>query len=257
MSVPIPYFAKGGITLYCGDCMSIVPQLGLFDLVVVDPPYGETSLDWDRRIDGWQSLLLGHLQPHGSLWCFGSMRFFMEQAAEFAGWKFAQDVVWEKHNGSTFHADRFRRVHENACHFYPSNQPWESIYRKVLTTSDAVKKTVRRKARPAHTGHIEAATYRSEDGGPRMMRSVIRVRSCHGRAVHPTQKPVGIVSPLIEHSLKPGGIILDPCCGSGTTLVAAKEFGVTAVGIEIDEEHCKSAVERLRQGVLFTEAFAK
>src|SRR3546814_5592817 len=58
---------------------------------------------------------------------------------------------------------------------------------------DAVAKQVRRKTRPTHTGDIDLGAYRSEDGGPRLQRSVIDVRSCHGHAEHPTQKPLGII----------------------------------------------------------------
>ena len=54
------------------------------------------------------------------------MRFFMTTAERFAenGWKYAQDIVWEKHNGSGFHADRFKRVHEHAVQFYRADSPW-------------------------------------------------------------------------------------------------------------------------------------
>jgi site-specific DNA-methyltransferase (adenine-specific) len=46
------------------------------------------------------------------------------------------------------------------------------------------------------------------------------------------------------------GIVLDPFMGAGTTLIAAREVGRKAIGIEIEEEHCEIAVQRLAQGVL-------
>src|SRR3712207_5218679 len=109
-----------------GDCRVVMPPLGPFDLIIADPPYGDTSLGWDRRVNGWEALARGSLKPTGSMWVFGSLRFFMETYGAFrgAGWKYAQEIVWEKHNGSGFHADRFKRVHELAVQFYPADASW-------------------------------------------------------------------------------------------------------------------------------------
>ena len=82
------------------------------------------------------------------------------------------------------------------------------------------------------------------------MRSVLRVHSCHGYAEHPTQKPIGIVSPLIEFSVPADGVALDPFMGSGTTLRAAKDLGRKAIGIEIHETYCEIAARRMEQEVL-------
>lgn len=238
-----PYYHHGGITVYCGDCREVIPHLmTTFDSVITDPPYGETSLDWDVWPKGWPALVRS---VTNSLWCFGSMRMFRETHAEFGGWKFAQDVIWEKHNGSSFHADRFKRVHETACHFYCG--AWESIHKETPTTSDATPRAVRRKERPAHMGMIENSTY---NGGPRLMRSVIPVRSCHGYAVNETQKPEGIIAPLMTYSVPPGGIVLDCFAGSGTVLAVAKQQGKRAVGIEKRESQCEEIARRLEQGVL-------
>lgn len=79
---------------------------------------------------------------------------------------------------------------------------------------------------------------------------VLRARNLHARAVHPTEKPVGIIVRLLECSLRPGGVALDPFAGSGSTLVAAKLRGARAIGIEIEERYCEVAVKRLAQEVL-------
>jgi site-specific DNA-methyltransferase (adenine-specific) len=243
-----PYYADELVTLYHGDCREVLGQVREVDAVVMDPPYGETSLEWDRWIPGLPGLLLDSLAPGGSMWCFGSMRMLFEHLAEFAAWRFVQDVVWEKHNGSGFAADRFRRVHEHATHWVPDGVPWAQVYKLPQFTNDATARIMRRKQRPPHTGHVEASSYVSHDGGPRLMRSVIQVRSEHGRALHPTQKPLGILLPLLRYSVPPGGIVLDPTAGAGSTLVAARSLGLRAIGIEADERYCGSAATRLSQG---------
>lgn len=228
------------------------------DCIITDPPYGETSLQWDRWPDGWPARVLRLLKPTGSMWVFGSTRMFFDHVAEFAGWHLAQDVVWEKHNGSGFHADRFKRVHENALHFYRDDSPWEGVYKDPQYTPDAVARSVRRKkGRPAHMGNIDATPYFSEDGGPRLMRSVIYCRSEHGRAIHPTQKPIGIVEPLLLYSCPVGGTVLDMFAGSGTTGVAAQRNARHAVLIEGKPEFAEAARERVASdSPLFTRGAA-
>jgi len=67
-----------------------------------------------------------------------------------------------------------------------------------------------------------------------------------GNQLHPTQKPVQPLKTLIEAFTKPGDVVLDPFCGSGSTLVAAQELGRRFIGIELDEQHHRTATDRLR-----------
>lgn len=66
-----------------------------------------------------------------------------------------------------------------------------------------------------------------------------------GNKLHPTQKPIGILRPLIEAFSSPGDTVLDPFCGSGSTLVAARELGRFYIGIELDPAHHDTASRRL------------
>lgn len=236
------------VRILTGDALERLRELpdASVDVVITDPPYGETSLAWDRWPRGWPALLPRLLKPHGSMWCFGSLRMFMDRAAEFADWQLAQDVVWEKHNGSNAFDDRFRRVHEYAAHFYPRGRPWAEIHKSPLYSADATARTVRRKARPQQWGEIGGAFYESHDGGPRMLRSVWCHRSEHGRADHPTQKPVGIVAPLVTYSCPPGGAILDPFAGSGTIGIAANAAGRDAILIELNPAYVEIARARIQ-----------
>ncbi len=242
-----PYYQRGTVVLYRGDCRELLPVLlpGSVGVVVTDPPYGDTSLGWDVPVADWLAPVRPLLRPGGSVWCFGSLRMFMTQAGEFRGWRVAQDVVWEKHNGSSPFADRFRRVHEHVVQLYPADRRWSEVYKHPVATQDATRRTVRRKQRPAHWGAIGERRYESHDGGPRLMRSVIRVRSCHGHAEHPTQKPLGVLTPLIVYSAPPGALVVDPFAGSGSTLIAAAHLGRRAVGIELEEHWCEVAAMRL------------
>ncbi len=67
-----------------------------------------------------------------------------------------------------------------------------------------------------------------------------------GNRLHPTQKPVAIFNPFIEAFSKPGDTVLDPFCGSGSALVAARDLGRHYIGIELDEAHHGTAFCRLR-----------
>lgn len=239
-----PYYQDDLVTLYHGDFRDHLDILATDrpDAIVTDPPYGETSLDWDVWPQGWPALAATLTD---NLWCFGSFRMFHEQHAEFADWKLAQDTVWEKHNGSGFHNDRFKRVHEFAVQWYRGE--WGHLYNEPPKTADAVKKVARAKKRPAHMGQIERTAYQSEDGGDRIMRSVIKLRSMHGKAINETEKPVQLVSQYITCSVPPGGLVVDLFAGSASTGIAARQLGRRAILFEKRESQCEKAAKRLER----------
>ena len=231
-----------------GDCRMLMAEHGPFDMLLADPPYGDTSLDWDRQVAGWVGAAYGMLKPNGSMWVFGSLRFLLDKGPTFAatGWKLAQDIVWEKQNGSGFHNDRFKRVHEHAVHFYRAADKWSDVFNEVQKTMDATPRTVRRKKHPNHhLGEREASVYLSEDGGPKIMRSVIQMRNCHGRAIHPTEKPDALLEILIRTSCPSNGTVCDLFAGSGAGAEAARRAGRNYVGFEIDAEMASKARNRL------------
>jgi len=239
-----------------GDCRR-VGLGGPHDLAIVDPPYADTSLEWDRIVQGWIPAVAAALKPSASIWLFASMRHLMGQRIHAqmrrAGFRYSQDIVWEKQNGTGFQNDRFRRVHEHAVLFYRGE--WSSVYHAPQFTLDATARQVRRKTRPTHMGHIESGSYTSVDGGPRLERSVQEIRNEHGRAIHPTQKPVALVRKLIRYSCPPGGSVLDPFAGSCSTGIAARDEGCSAVCVEIDPAMVIKARERIAGGPIFaTEA---
>jgi site-specific DNA-methyltransferase (adenine-specific) len=227
---------------------------GVAEACVTDPPYGDTSLEWDRRCEGWIVHVSRVLKPAASIWVFGSMRFVatLFDEMESFGFKYAQDIVWRKQNGTGFQNDRFRRVHEHAVQFYRG--AWADVYKDPQYTLDAAAKTVRRKTRPTHTGYIDSGHYVSEDGGPRLQVSVLDVANEHGNALHPTQKPLGIVAPLIRYSVPAGGIVIDPFMGSGSTAIAARTLGRHFAGCELNPAYQGLLAERQRQADLLMES---
>lgn len=249
----VPYYERDGITIYCGDCRAILPALdrASVDLCLTDPTYGETALAWDQLIHEWPALVAPLLKPSASLWCFGSLKSILQTIGDFGAYRLAQDIVWEKHNGSGFQDDRFKRVHEIAVQFYRKVDQWGAVYKDPQYTQDATaRKVLRRGGGPPHLGKAKEQLFIAETGGPRLMRSVIYAQSCHGYAVNETQKPEEIVAPLLRYSCPPGGLVLDCFMGSGTTLAVSRNTGRRAIGIELREEQCEAAVRRLSQAVL-------
>lgn len=213
------------------------------DMVMADPPYGETNLDWDQWPAGW----VEHARSlTDALWCWGSFRMFRDHMDEFAAWKYSHEIVWEKQNGTGLDNQRFRRVHELATLWYQGK--WSDIHHAVPTTHDARRRFVRKSTKPAHLhGAVGANNYSREEGGPRLMRSVIQARNEHGRSIHPTQKPLAAVSPLIEYSVPGGGLVVDLFAGSATTALAARQLGRRCIAFEAREDYVMKAANRLSQ----------
>lgn len=258
-----PYFADDTVQLWLGDCRDILPHLGLTaDLVVTDPPYEETSHQWDRWPDGWLDTAASTAR---AMWCFGGLRMFMRRGPEFAlaGWKLSHDTVgtddveliWEKHNASGPDNDRFRRIHEQAGFFYRGS--WngaEAVYREPqrITTGVVERNRTVGKGSKAIGQRGEYGDRRVwRDDGQRLMTSVIKARSMHRNGgIHPCEKPLGLLDPLIRYACPPGGLVLDLFAGSGSTLDAARQSGRRAVGIEANEKYAEAAAQRLQQTCL-------
>lgn len=245
-----PYYADEHVTLYHGDCREILPALGVTaDCIVADPPYGETDAEWDRWPRGWLDVTATITR---SLWCFGSLRMYLEHADEFkaSGWKFGQDVIWQKNTGSGLRADRFRRIHEQPTHWYQG--PWGETYHQVprIEAASWSGSAVRRGGRSVHLGKDGADSGAWTDDGTRLTPSVISAPNLRGKALHPTEKPLGIISPLIEYACPPGGLVLDSFAGSGSILDAARQSGRRAIGVELYEPYAEKAARRLSQMTL-------
>ena len=249
--MPEPYYADDLITLYLGDFRE-VDAWHAADVLVTDPPYGETSLAWDRWPDEWPQLVADSSPSLLQMWCFGSTRMFLDRRDEFGGWKLAQDIVWSKPRGRGVMNDRFNRSHELVTHWYRG--PWGDL----PLTPPRVPKTVPWTVKATRNGSVDdgskvrpMAGGSYQDDGTRLMLTVIPGDPGDARTTsHPTQKPLEVIEPIIRYSCPNSGLVADLFAGSGSTLLAAKRLGRRAVGVERDERYCEIAAKRLAQGVL-------
>lgn len=245
-----PYFDDGQVSLYLGDMREVLPALDITaDLTCADPPYQETSSEWDRWPDGW----LDAVAPVSrSLWCFGSMRMLGTRWGEFAaaGWQFSHDAVLEKGAGAGPSADRLRRVHESVAHWYQGR--WRDIYHVTprLPHDGPLEGSKANGAVPHLTGGARKLGTWADDG-TRYARSVMFAKANRGGVnIHPNQKPVHVLRVLIEYGCPPGGLVVAPFAGSGSDLEAARMLGMRAIGIEKNERSCEKAACRLSQATL-------
>jgi site-specific DNA-methyltransferase (adenine-specific) len=105
-----------------------------------------------------------------------------------------------------------------------------------------------------HDGSDEVAGLFPEDGDASAARFFYCAKAGPDErrdSKHPTVKPVALMRYLVRLVTPIGATVLDPFCGSGTTLEAAMLESCKAIGVELNPEYCADAVERLRQGVLF------
>lgn len=245
-----PYYSKDGITIYHGDCREVLPLLerSSVRLCWTDPPYGHGNQDGDLqaarvrddvkgarkkaakpihsdRPDAMRETLQGSMPLIAPLMCRDccccccaggggpTVTFaWLAQQMDCAPWSFFHAVIWDKSSRGHGLGWRFRRNYEfvMVSHLRTGSLAW--------TDDDvAVPNIV----------HFHPTRYEH----------------------HPNEKPVPLVSHFIALTTEMGELVLDPFMGSGTTLVAAKQMGRCAIGIEMSEEYCEEAARRLEQSV--------
>jgi DNA modification methylase len=245
-----PYYEKDGITLYLGDCREVLPALlATVDLVVTDPPYGLSligerhegqagceirNLDFfpnDTLADG-----LAHVETivaaskllatHGSVYAWLGHHQFAKAILAF------QEIGWQT---------RFL-VWNRLCPVPPPPYSgWPSGASLCLFAYRAGK---RWEVHPKDVPRSNVLTCDCYRHGAREKNS------------HTTQMNPLLVAEPIRCSTVEGETVLDPFCGSGTTLVVARKMGRRAIGIEINEEYAEITANRLSQGLLQFEATA-
>ncbi len=213
------------------------------DLCYLDPPFGTgrrfassaggfddraaSAEEFGALIRPWIREIHRVLAPHGVVLLHADwrhshrLRLWLE--AVFGEDAFVNHLVWSYGLGGSS-PRRFARKHDDIL-FFAKGPAYFFDPPRIPATSARMK------------GQFKKAT------------DVLDVPSInnmsHERCGWPTQKPLALLRMLVQACCPSGGVVLDPCCGSGTALVAAIESGRTAIGFDLDAAAVRLAASRL------------
>lgn len=238
-------------TISCIDCiegMTHIPD-GYVDAIITDLPYGHTQNAWDVPIEYLQlwRQFTRITKPSSSIVLFGQGMFTADlMQSNRKLWKY--NLVWEKSTVTGFlNANRQPlRSHEDILVFYdkqPTYNPQKVPGPKIHSRGSIGKN------RNGTTYNSCANTLEPEENvGMKFPRSVLHFDTVPpSLKIHPTEKPVLLLEYLVKTYTNSGDIILDCCCGVGSTLVACKMNGRDYIGFDTLDEYVTVARSRLHQ----------
>lgn len=245
------YYKDEYITLFQGDCLEVMDKMIekniKVDLILTDPPYGTTECEWDSIIPldiMWDRLKLLR-KDNTPIILFGKQPFTSHLNLSNIK-EFKYEIIWEKDKGTDFgNANRKPiNIHENVSVFY-KNAP---TYNRIC---DIGTPYIRKNKRSNGENDLN---FKSDNSGtwtnegqrtPTTVRKFNRVSAGGQKPLHPTQKPIELLEWLIKSYTNEKDIILDFTCGSGSTLLAARNLKRKCIGIELEEKYCEIAKNRL------------
>ena len=261
------------MTLLHGDCQKHMQDMASesIDLIYADPPFF-TQKDWGQFCDKWQSLdyylmtmrrvlLDCHrlLKPTGSIYWHCDwrtshhVRLLLDGV--FGAKKFKNEIIhcikspattksaflkqhttiylYSKSAKAKFNVDAVRVPHSQARLdvVASSKSAWDMFdgKKRKMTDTDCKKFAL---------GMLCRDWWADIPSG--------NCRPNSDKVIYPTQKPIALLERIIKASSDKGDTVLDPFCGSGTTLVAAKQLGRDYIGIDCNAEAIAIAKQRLR-----------
>lgn len=243
-------------TLYHADCFDVMDSFLTgslkFDLILFDPPYGVTPLEWDSVLPFdrlWQSLkALTKATPATPIVIFGIEPFSsLVRMSNLKDWRY--DWYWKKERPTNILQLKRRpgKVIETAsvfykeqCAYYP--QRTRSLNNLHDKPHGSISTSVARN---------KLSPYFVKDEGLRYPTQLLEFnREDTRQSTHPTQKPISLLTYLIQTYTKPGDTVLDITAGSGSTAVAAELTGRKWVAIEKDKDYFVIAAQRIREAAL-------
>ena len=214
------YYQDDAVTLYHGDCLTETAWLEA-DVLVTDPPYG-MAFKAGRRVNGQSS----------------------EWTSRWTGVGIAGDETTEARD-----AVLSAWGERPALVFGTWKRPAPEGVREVLVWDKVVSTGMGALDIPWRPSW-ESIYVLGKGFVGRRSHGVLRVSMPTldpARKDHPTAKPVDLMTLLVAKTV---GAVADPFAGSGSTLVAAKQLGRKAIGVELEERYCEVTAKRLSQGVL-------
>lgn len=237
--------------LWHGDCLELMKNIPAcsVDMILCDLPYGTTNCSWDSLInlDALWNEYNRIAKPTAAIVLFAQTPFDKILGASNIN-NLRYEIIWEK-TAATGHLNAKKmpmKAHENILIFYrqlPTYNPQKTYghmktntYTKYLETQNNCE-------------IYNAATAEVKGGGntDRYPRSVITFsKDTQTESYHPTQKPLELCEYLIKTYSNEGDVVLDNCCGSGTSLVAAKKLNRQFYGIELEQRYVDITKQRLQ-----------
>lgn len=245
-----------------GDAVEVIPTLqpATADLVYIDPPFytgrkrrnvkdGPSYDDyWPGGLDEYLEFLrrlLGSVQPllsangvialHLDWRAAHHGRIELERLFGVKG--FVNEIIWSYRTGGG--SKRFLGRKHDTIHVF-ANGP------------DYTFNQVKEKSYLSHRYGFSNVEIHEDGRGPYTlvsMRDVWEIHALRGNQPectgYPTQKPLALMTRLLECFTNPGDLVVDPCCGSGTTLVAALTSGRRSIGVDRSEAAVRTARTRL------------
>lgn len=215
-----PYYERSGITIYHGDCAEVIESIGKVGLIVTDPPFflpaqvTASRTNWPRTLSDVAIM----------------NSYFRETFRALVGSLDRRGGFYTFCDGTSY------PVFFSAC--------YALFDRSMCLVWDKGSGGLGAGWRHSHE-LILHGVFSTTEYSQEFRRNVLTVARVRERLVHASEKPVALLDQLLR--AHPSSVVLDAFCGSGSTLVAAKNLGRTAIGIELDERTCEIAANRLQQ----------
>jgi DNA modification methylase len=259
---------KGSPVLH-GDCLDLIPTLedGSVSLVVTSPPYAEQRAghyggipeeDYPDFTVQWMTALAPKMTPDGSVFLVirphvknGVLSDYVMRtrlALREAGWKECEELIWLKPDAPPLGSlHRPRRTWESLLWFSRSTNPYADL-KACGKGSDRLGFEGSFRFGLGGNGPLNGGQGVGRTSGVARISDVIvaPIGDNEPGLEHPAVFPLGLAEQLVRTFSQEGDLVLDPFCGSGQTLLAAKQCGRRYLGMEREERYVKVALGRLR-----------